>query len=128
MKIFVSGGINEESIKTLREAGTYGFGVGTSISNAPTIDFAMDIVEVEGRLSAKRGKLGGRKQVWRCSKCFVDLVKLEKEDSPKCPKCKGSMESMLKPLIKSGKIEGKLPEVDGIREYVLEQISKLDLK
>ena len=55
------------------------------------------------------------------------LVKLEKEDSPKCPKCKGSMESMLKPLIKSGKIEGKLPEVDGIRKYVLEQISKLDL-
>jgi nicotinate phosphoribosyltransferase len=62
VKIYVSGGLNEESIKRLYEGGTRGFGVGTSISNAPTID-ALDIVEKEGRPEAKRGKLSGRKQV-----------------------------------------------------------------
>src|SRR5207253_2286575 len=49
-------------------AGVDGFGVGTSLSNAPTIDFAMDIVEVEGKPAAKRGKFGGRKDLQRCPK------------------------------------------------------------
>src|SRR6059036_1642320 len=60
VKIYVSGGLNDESIKRLSDAGADGFGVGTSVSNAPTIDFALDIVESEGRLVAKRGKLGGK--------------------------------------------------------------------
>jgi len=48
VKIFVSGGLNEETVKTLLEAGAEAFGVGTCISNAPTIDFAMDIIEKRG--------------------------------------------------------------------------------
>src|SRR3989440_2397286 len=31
-------------------------GVGTSLSNAPTIDFALDLVEVDGKPAAKRGR------------------------------------------------------------------------
>src|SRR5213079_3312421 len=57
-----------EAIPALVEAGVDGFGVGTSLSNAPTIDFAMDIVEVEGKPAAKRGKFGGRKDLQRCPK------------------------------------------------------------
>ncbi|RLI24015.1 MAG: nicotinate phosphoribosyltransferase, partial [Candidatus Hecatellales archaeon] len=49
VKIFVSGGIEEAKIPGLVEAGVEGFGVGTSLSNAPTVDFALDIVEVEGK-------------------------------------------------------------------------------
>ncbi len=85
VKIFVSGGINEENIKELSDAGADGFGVGTSVSNAPTIDFAMDIVEIDGKLCAKRGKMGGRKQVWRCQKCLSDLVLPFEKPQPKCP-------------------------------------------
>ena len=33
-----------------------GYGVGTRITNARVLDFAMDIVEIEGEPLAKRGK------------------------------------------------------------------------
>jgi nicotinate phosphoribosyltransferase len=127
VKIIVSGGLNDENVKPLAEAGADGFGVGTSLSNAPTLDFAMDIVEMEGKPAAKRGKLGGRKQVWRCPECLVDVVQLISEPEPTCPKCSGKTEAMLRPLIKDGKIAVALPSVDDIREYVLKQLEKLTL-
>jgi len=127
VKIFVSGGVNEENIKELSDAGADGFGVGTSVSNAPTIDFAMDIVEIDGKLCAKRGKMGGRKQVWRCPKCLTDLVIPFEKPQPECPKCGSKTEPMLNPLIKNGKIAAKLPKPRQIRQYVLEQLVKLQL-
>ncbi|MEM3536827.1 MAG: nicotinate phosphoribosyltransferase [Candidatus Bathyarchaeia archaeon] len=127
VKIFVSGGLNEDNMQELCNAGAEGFGVGTALSNAPTIDFAMDIVEIDGKLCAKRGKMGGRKQVWRCPKCLVDCVLPFAEPQPRCPNCKGKTEPMLKPLIKNGRIVAKLPEPTEIREYVQSQIQKLSL-
>lgn len=128
VKIFVSGGLNEQNIEELIKAGADAFGVGTAVSNAPTIDFAMDIVEIDGRLCAKRGKMGGRKQVWRCQKCLTDLVLPFHEPQPKCSRCNGRTEPMLKPLIKNGEIVVELPKPDAIRQYMLEQISKLTLE
>ena len=125
VKIFVSGGLNEETVKVLGEAGADAFGVGTAVSNAPTVDFAMDIIELEGRLVAKRGKLGGKKQVWRCPECLVDTVLPFDSPKPECPECGGETEPMLKPLIEGGKIVAELPEPKEIRRYVLEQIGKL---
>lgn len=128
VKIFVSGGLNEQNVRELSEAGADAFGVGTFVSNAPTVDFAMDIVEIDGKLCAKRGKMGGRKQVWRCQQCLTDLVLPFDKSQPRCPHCGGKTEPMLKPLIKNGKIIAKLPKPSEIREYVLEQISKLKLE
>lgn len=125
VKIFVSGGLNEESVKLLSEAGAEAFGVGTSVSNAPTVDFAMDIVEIKGKPVAKRGKLGGKKQVWRCPQCLVDTVLPFKGPQPKCPKCGCETKKMLRPLIKKGKIVAKLPKPREIRQHVLEQLEKL---
>ncbi|MBO3803600.1 MAG: nicotinate phosphoribosyltransferase [Candidatus Brockarchaeota archaeon] len=125
VKIFVSGGLDEESVKVLGEAGADAFGVGTSVSNAPTMDFAMDIVELEGKLVAKRGKLSGRKQVWRCPACLVDAVLPHRAPQPMCPECGGRTQQMLKPLVEGGKIVAKLPEPREIRRYVLEQVEKL---
>ncbi len=125
VKIFVSGGLDEEQVRVLSEAGAEAFGVGTAVSNAPTVDFAMDIVELEGRLVAKRGKLGGKKQVWRCWECLVDTVLPFDSPNPECPQCGGEMEPMLKPLIEGGKIVAELPEPKEIRGYVLEQMKKL---
>jgi len=127
VKIFVSGGLDEYNIPELRAAGAEAFGVGTSISNAPVVDFAMDIVEVEGRPCAKRGKLGGKKQVWRCPECLVDVVRPFGSEAPECPRCGGEMEAMLKPLIKDGRIVAELPKPDEIRAYVLKQVEKLEL-
>jgi len=125
VKVFVSGGLNEESVKVLSEAGADAFGVGTSVSNAPTVDFAMDIVEVEGRPAAKRGKLSGKKQVWRCRSCMVDVVQPFQEPKPRCPKCGGETSEMLRPLIKGGRIVADLPKPREIRRYVLDQLKRL---
>jgi nicotinate phosphoribosyltransferase len=128
VKIFVSGGLNEQNVKELGEAGADAFGVGTFVSNAPTVDFAMDIIEIDGKPCAKRGKMGGRKQVWRCQKCLADVVLPLNKPQPRCPHCGARTKPMLKLLIKNGKIVAKLPKPSEIREYMLEQIGKLTLE
>ena len=59
VKLFVSGGINQERMPELIEAGTDAFGVGSFISRAPAIDMTMDIKEVNGKPIAKRGRIPG---------------------------------------------------------------------
>ncbi|MCW4036535.1 MAG: nicotinate phosphoribosyltransferase [Candidatus Bathyarchaeota archaeon] len=124
--IFVSGGLDEEAVGLLGEAGADGFGVGTYVSCAPAVDFALDIVEVEGRPAAKRGKLSGRKQVWRCHRCMVDVVQPSERAPPKCPTCNGEMKAVLQPLIKDGEIVGDLKPPREIREFALDQIRKIE--
>src|ERR1700752_2777556 len=76
VKIFVSGRLSEEDVVQLRDI-VDGFGVGTAVAYPPSIDFAAKIVEVREKgktyLRAKRGGLGGRKDVHR-SKGFKDTV------------------------------------------------------
>jgi len=62
--IFVSGGIDREAILKLRDV-VDGFGIGSYVTNADPTDFALDIVEVDGEPISKRGKLPGRKRVYR---------------------------------------------------------------
>ncbi|NLW24979.1 MAG: nicotinate phosphoribosyltransferase [Clostridia bacterium] len=59
VKIFVSGGIDVEKIKILKDAGADAFGVGSFISRACPIDMTMDIKEVAGKPVAKRGRIPG---------------------------------------------------------------------
>ena len=114
-----------DPVRELGEAGADGFGVGTWVSSAPVIDFAMDVVEREGKLVAKRGKLGGKKQLWRCERCLIDIVLPDKGKAPTCPRCGFEMGPMLRPLIRNGKIVAELPDPKEIREYVLRQLEKL---
>ncbi len=125
VKIFVSGGLNDSSVKKLAEAGADGFGVGTSVSNAPTIDFALDIVEANGKFVAKRGKLGGKKQVWRCDDCLIERVKPARLPAPTCSKCGGKTHPLLMPLITRGGLATPLPSADKIRHSVLGQLKRL---
>ena len=60
VKLFASGGLDEKEVMELKPL-VDAFGVGTCISNAPVVDFAMDIMEIEGNPLAKRGKLSGAK-------------------------------------------------------------------
>jgi nicotinate phosphoribosyltransferase len=124
VKILVSGGINDENLRELCEAGADGFGVGTSLSNAPTIDFALDIVEKEGKPVAKRGKLGGRKEVWRCEHCLREVVLPLGKEAPVCPSCGSPCSPSLLPLVREGEVL-PLPGVEEIREKVLKQLEKL---
>jgi len=127
VRIYVSGGLDEDDIPPLKKAGAFGFGVGTSISNAPTIDFAMDIVEVEGVPLAKKGKFSGRKKVWRCKKCKALYVTPYEAGTATCHSCGGETELILQKYLENGKLVRSLPSVDEIRNYVLEQLKQLEL-
>ncbi|HSV42805.1 MAG TPA: nicotinate phosphoribosyltransferase [Methanomassiliicoccales archaeon] len=127
VKIFVSGGLDDSTLSELAKAGADGFGVGTSISNAPTIDFAMDIVEKEGRPVAKRGKFSGRKHTYRCEHCFTFGVSTDKHHVPSCPDCGSEMKLIEMKLIAQGKRVALEESPKVIRQRVLKQIEKLEI-
>jgi len=43
-----------------------------------------------------------------------------------CEKCGSTMENMLRPLIREGKLVAKLPPAKEIRDYVLRQLEKVE--
>ncbi|PSP77790.1 nicotinate phosphoribosyltransferase [Halobacteriales archaeon QS_4_69_225] len=62
--VLVSGGLTPTTMRELRDV-VDGFGVGSHVTDADPVDFALDLVEVDGEPVAKRGKLSGRKAVYR---------------------------------------------------------------
>ncbi len=123
VKFFVSGGIKEEEISNLNPL-VDAYGIGTSISNAPVVDFSMDIVEVDGEPLAKRGKCSGQKNVFRCTECHEDLVLPVGKVVENCS-CGGKYENLLSPLVENGNLLYDLLEPGEIRGYVLEQVKYL---
>ncbi len=125
VKIFLSGGLNENQIlKYNRFADAYG--VGTAISNAPVVDFSMDIVEIDGEPLAKRGKMSGSKRVLRCRRCFNTIILPAGKKAITC-KCGGKNQDILLPFLHKGKVKRALPKPDNIRKFVLKQLEKVDL-
>ncbi len=114
VRIFVSGGLSLSDVLGLRDI-VDAFGVGTSISGAGPIDFALDIVEREGRFAAKRGKRGGMKQVYRDWETLTDEVRLFREEYS------GNGEAMLKKVIENGEILER-PSMEEARRLVLRQM------
>lgn len=94
--IFVSGGITPETIAELRDVAD-GFGVGSYVTNADPTDFALDIVEVDGEPTAKRGKLSGKKEVYRTPD-GGHHVALADRDAP------ADGEALFEPLVRDGEI------------------------
>jgi len=122
VKLFVSGGITEDDIPVLNEAAD-GYGIGTSLSNSPVIDFALDIVEIEGKPIAKRGKESGRKNLWECGRCYNRKVAPFGMNLARC-KCGGKMRNLLTTAIKGGTIVLKKRTPQEIRGMVLEGLDK----
>ncbi len=114
VRIFVSGGLSLSDVLGLRDI-VDAFGVGTSISGAGPIDFALDIVEREGRFAAKRGKRGGMKQVYRDWETLTDEVRLFREEYS------GNGEAMLRKVIENGEILER-PSMEEARRLVLRQM------
>ena len=121
VKLFVSGGLDEADITALNSL-VDGYGLGTSVSNARVVDFSMDIVEVEGKPIAKRGKASGSKRVLRCPRCPTDRV-IPADDKLKRCVCGGRFEDVIVPLIDRGKLRKKLPSPQQIRSAVLDTVS-----
>ena len=132
VQIFVSGGLDENRILSLNPV-VDAYGVGTAITNARVIDFAMDIIEIDGKPIAKRGKMAGSKSVFRCSKCLQDKMVPFRKGSNRIAKgsnrcsCGGRTKELLLPFIQNNKIRWSLPKPQKIREYVLKQLPHFDL-
>lgn len=127
VQLIVSGGVNEDTIRELRDV-VDGFGVGTSISGAPIVDFAMDIVEIEGQPLAKRGKWSGAKQVYRCGACFESaIVSLSAKPPARCPSCgaSGPGTPLVGPLLERGQLARPLPPVRELRARTLQRLERL---
>ncbi|WP_256685946.1 nicotinate phosphoribosyltransferase [Halococcus qingdaonensis] len=94
VEVFVSGGLDPDALRDLRDVAA-GFGVGGYVSNADPVDFALDIVAIDGEPAAKRGKLSGKKQVYRTDDGghHVALAGTESEG-----------ESLLEPLLRDGEL------------------------
>jgi nicotinate phosphoribosyltransferase len=124
VKIVVSGGIDEKEVVELRDI-VDAFGVGTSIAMPPSVDISADIVEVfeDGawRPVTKRGKLPGAKQVYRKRPGLNDIVTLLEKpgDIP------DGYTPLLRKYIDNGELVESLPDINSIRNYVLEQLREV---
>ncbi len=125
VKIFISGGLDEYQIARYVPH-VDAFGIGTSISNAPVVDFSMDIIEIDGEPVAKRGKMSGSKSVFRCSECFETKIFPAGKRGVTCG-CGKKMKQILIPQFKKGKMIRPLPKPSGIRKFVIAQLKKVDL-
>src|SRR5499426_570004 len=126
VKILASGGIDEYEILKLNPF-VDGYGVGTSIANAPVLSFALDIMEIEGTPMAKRGKRSGSKQVWRLPGTVKNVVLSAAKPAPVGSNGQPA-EGLLKPLIANGRIVRDLPPPRTLREYVLEQMAQIEIQ
>jgi nicotinate phosphoribosyltransferase len=127
VKLFASGGLNEDTVRELAPVAD-AFGVGTSISNAPVVDFAMDIMEIEGRPVAKRGKWSGAKDVLRCAGCGTRKVTpLGKGGGHTGCDCGGVWESLFTPLLADGKVARDLPGATDLRYYAISRTEGLEI-
>ncbi|QSG14249.1 nicotinate phosphoribosyltransferase [Halapricum desulfuricans] len=106
--VFVSGGLGPDQLRELRDVAD-GFGVGGYVSNADPVDFALDIVEVDGQPTSKRGKLAGVKDVYRTPD-GGHHVALADRPGPV------DGESLMEPLVRDGEI---------VREFDIENAARL---
>jgi nicotinate phosphoribosyltransferase len=94
--IFASGGITPEMMATMRDV-VEGFGVGSYVSNADPLDFALDISNVEGTAASKRGKLDGPREVYRTPDGGHEVRQAD-DDPP------ADGEALLEPLVRDGEV------------------------
>jgi len=125
VKLFLSGGLDEYQILNFNKFAD-AYGVGTAISNAPVIDFSMDIVEIEGEPLAKRGKRSGSKSVFRCKGCADTRVIPAGQRIGSC-KCGGDFEEILTRALSKGEIITPLSEPGEIRDFVIKQLENIEL-
>ncbi|MBI1846952.1 MAG: nicotinate phosphoribosyltransferase [Candidatus Rokubacteria bacterium] len=126
VKIIASGGVDEYEIFHLNPV-VDGYGVGTAIANAPVLNFALDIMEIEGVAIAKRGKWSGAKDVLRCRPCGATVVVPAGARPAPCP-CGGVWEPLLKPLVAGGRVVRDLPPPRTVRDFVLDQLTRVPLE
>jgi nicotinate phosphoribosyltransferase len=120
VKLYASGGLDEDTIPNLNPV-CDGYGVGTSLASAPTLNLSFDLVEIEGQPMAKRGKESGAKFVAHCPACGERKIIYWRSAPGRCH-CGTEREILNRPLIENGRIVADLPSATEIRSYVLAQL------
>jgi len=123
VKIFVSGGLNESTVKEFSEAGADAFGVGSYIIGARPVDFGMDIVEVEGKPIAKRGIRSGAKDLFICDDHLI--YEVSRGNKPRCPLCGREMRYSYLKVVERGKLNYKIEDLKELNKRTRELIRKL---
>ena len=130
VSIFASGGLDEDYIAEIVQAGAPidGFGIGTSLttsSDAPALDCAYKLQEYAGRPRRKRssGKATwpGRKQVWRRygpdGRLVGDILSTEINSHPG--------EQLVEPVMEGGRRLGPPPTLAEIRTRARHELERL---
>ncbi len=130
--IFVSGGLDEDSLLAFARvnAPIDGIGVGTSLttsSDVPAIDCVYKLQEYAGlarrKRSANKATWPGRKQVWRRygadGRMAGDLLALDP------PQRAGDDEPLLQLVMQGGKRASPSPPLDDIRRRVARELARL---
>lgn len=133
VKIFASGGIEEDDLARAAAAGAPidGFGIGTSLTTSadlPALDCAYKLQEYAGTPRRKRstGKATwpGRKQVWRCcdtnGSMTGDVIGLEADNPPGEP--------LVIPVMRAGRRQGPTPALSDIRARAGKNLARLPLE
>jgi len=122
VRLYVSGGLGLEDLLDLSDV-VDAFGVGTRISSAATLDFSLDVVEMDGVALAKRGKNSGAKDVLRCTRCTRHMV-VPRGTRVRCG-CGGETEDMLVTVMEDGVLRAELPPARKIRERSIREVDLL---
>jgi len=130
VRIFVSGGIDEDRLAAMAAAGAPidGVGIGTNLTtsfDAPALDCAYKLQEYAGLARRKRseGKATwpGRKQVWRrydaAGRMAGDVIALEGDER--------TGEPLIRPAMRDGRRTGGRPTLAAIRERAKRELSRL---
>ena len=130
IRIFASGGLDEDSIGDMLRAGAPidGFGLGTSLatsSDVPSLDCIYKLAEYAGvarrKRSAGKATWPGRKQVWRRygtdGRMAGDVLSLENDDQ------RG--EPLLHPVMQGGRRVGPSPSLAECRARAARDLERL---
>jgi nicotinate phosphoribosyltransferase len=128
--IFASGGIDEDAIAALLQAGAPidGFGIGTSLttsSDVPALDCAYKLQEYAGaprrKISPGKETWPGRKQVWRSyaadGRMAGDILSVESDHHPGEP--------LIKLVMQGGRRIEPKPTLDDIRAHAARELDRL---
>jgi len=132
--IVASSDLNEYKIKEIidKNAPIDAFGVGTELATSrddPTIAGVYKLIEYNGapriKISEEKLTYPGKKQVYRIyhknGSLKEDILSLENESPP------SDSEALLIPIMKKGELTIKLPKLEDIQKFYLENIKKLPM-
>jgi len=132
--IVASSDLNEYKIKEIidKNAPIDAFGVGTELATSrddPTIAGVYKLIEYNGasriKISEEKLTYPGKKQVYRIyhknGSFKEDILSLENESPP------SDSEALLIPIMKKGELTIKLPKLEDIQKFYLENIKKLPM-